>query len=179
MNKQIFSKNINIVDDPLRSRGLASRPFDGEGVGGVKRNIIKDGVLDSWLLDTRSARELKLRTTGHASRGTSSPPSPGPSNLYMMPGSVSPNDLIKSIANGFYVTEMMGMSFNSITGDYSRGASGFWINNGELIHPVNEMTVAGNITEMFMEITPASDLLFRYSINAPTIRIEGMTVAGV
>lgn len=179
MNKQIFSKNINIVDDPLRSRGLASRPFDGEGVGGVKRNIIKDGVLDSWLLDTRSARELKLKTTGHASRGTSSPPSPGPSNLYMMPGSVSPNDLIKSIANGFYVTEMMGMSFNSITGDYSRGASGFWINNGELIHPVNEMTVAGNITEMFMEITPASDLLFRYSINAPTIRIEGMTVAGV
>ena len=140
---------------------------------------MKDGVLTTWLLDTRSARQLKLRSTGHASRGTSSPPSPGPTNLYMSPGATSRDDLIGNIDNGFYVTEMMGMSFNNVTGDYSRGASGFWINNGELVHPVNEMTVAGNIKDMFLDLTPADDLTFRYGINAPTLRIDGMTVAGV
>ena len=142
-------------------------------------NIVKDGVLTTWLLDTRSARQLSLKTTGHAARGTSSPPSPGPTNLYMLAGSVSPDELIENIDDGFYISEMMGMSFNSITGDYSRGASGFWIKNGELIHPVNEMTVAGNVKDMFLEITPANDLQFRYSVNAPTIRVDGMTVAGV
>ena len=179
MNEQVFSPTINIIDDPLRKRGLSSRPFDGEGVQGKSRNIVKDGVLTTWLLDTRSARQLSLKTTGHAARSTSSPPSPGPTNLYMLAGSVSPDELIKNIDDGFYISEMMGMSFNSITGDYSRGASGFWIKNGELIHPVNEMTVAGNVKDMFLEITPANDLQFRYSVNAPTIRVDGMTVAGV
>ena len=179
MNERVFATNIEIIDDPLRERGLSSRPFDGEGVRGESRKIVKDGVLTTWLLDTRSARQLKLRSTGHASRGTSSPPSPGPTNLYMSPGATSRDDLIGNIDNGFYVTEMMGMSFNNVTGDYSRGASGFWINNGELVHPVNEMTVAGNIKDMFLELAPADDLTFCYGINAPTLRIDGMTVAGV
>ena len=179
MNETVFAADIDIVDDPLRKRGLSSRPFDGEGIQGKSRKIIQNGVLQTWLLDTRSARQLALVSTGHASRGTSTPPSPAPTNLYMSPGQISPDDLIKSIKSGFYVTEMMGMSFNSLTGDYSRGASGYWIENGELIHPVNEMTVAGNIKDMFLNLTPADDLTFRYGVNAPTLCIDGMTVAGV
>ena len=179
MNETVFAADIDIIDDPLRKRGLSSRPFDGEGIRGKSRKIIQNGVLRTWLLDTRSARQLELVSTGHASRGTSTPPSPAPTNLYMSPGPISRDDLIESIDSGFYVTEMMGMSFNSLTGDYSRGASGFWIENGELIHPVNEMTVAGNIKDMFLNLTPADDLTFRYGVNAPTLRIDGMTVAGV
>ncbi|HIB56428.1 MAG TPA: TldD/PmbA family protein, partial [Alphaproteobacteria bacterium] len=179
MNEQIFSAGVDIIDDPLRKRGLSSRPFDGEGVLGESRAIVKNGVLSTWLLDTRSARQLKLRSTGHASRGTSTPPNPGPTNLYVSAGTTSRDNLIANVDNGFYVTEMMGMSFNNITGDYSRGASGFWIDNGELVYPVNEMTVAGNIKDMFLQLTPADDLSFRYGIDAPTLRIDGMTVAGV
>ncbi len=179
MNKQIFAAGVDIIDDPLRKRGLSSRPFDGEGVLGESREIVKNGVLSTWLLDTRSARQLKLRSTGHASRGTSTPPNPGPTNLYMSAGTTSRDDLITNVDNGLYVTEMMGMSFNNITGDYSRGASGFWIDNGELVYPVNEMTVAGNIKDMFLQLTPADDLSFRYGVDAPTLRIDGMTVAGV
>jgi PmbA protein len=179
MDKQLFAIGVDIIDDPLRERGLSSRPFDGEGVPGELRKIVENGVLTTWLLDTRSARQLKLRSTGHAVRGTSTPPSPGPTNLYMSPGEISRDDLIGNINSGFYVTEMMGMSFNSLTGDYSRGASGFWIENGELAHPVNEMTVAGNIEDMFLKLTPADDLTFRYGVNAPTLRVDGMTVAGV
>ncbi|SVD75603.1 uncharacterized protein METZ01_LOCUS428457, partial [marine metagenome] len=115
----------------------------------------------------------------HASRGTSTPPNPGPTNLYVSAGTTSRDDLIANVDNGFYVTEMMGMSFNNITGDYSRGASGFWIDKGELVYPVSEMTVAGNIKDMFLQLTPADDLNFRYGIDAPTLRIDGMTVAGV
>ena len=179
MNDQIFADGVDIIDDPLRKRGLSSRPFDGEGVLGESREIVKNGVLSTWLLDTRSARQLKLRSTGHASRGTSTPPNPGPTNLYVSAGTTSRDDLIANVDNGFYVTEMMGMSFNNITGDYSRGASGFWIDKGELVYPVNEMTVAGNIKVMFLQLTPADDLSFRYGIDAPTLRIDGMTVAGV
>ena len=152
MNETVFAADIDIIDDPLRKRGLSSRPFDGEGIRGKSRKIIQNGVLRTWLLDTRSARQLELVSTGHASRGTSTPPSPAPTNLYMSPGLISRDDLIESIDSGFYVTEMMGMSFNSLTGDYSRGASGFWIENGELIHPVNEMTVAANIKDMFLNL---------------------------
>ena len=179
MNEKVCAADIDIIDDPLRKRGLSSRPFDGEGIRGKSRKIIQNGVLQTWLLDTRSARQLELVSTGHASRGTSTPPSPAPTNLYMSPGKISRDDLIKNIKSGFYVTEMMGMSFNSLTGDYSRGASGYWIENGELIHPVNEMTVAGNIKDMFLNLTPADDLTFRYGVNAPTLCIDGMTVAGV
>ena len=141
--------------------------------------VIEDGRLATWILDSRSARQLELATTGHASRGPSSSPSPSPSNLYMAPGPHSREAMIGAIDGGFYVTEMMGMSFNSNTGDYSRGAAGFWIDKGELAYPVSEMTVAGNLLEMFPKMTPASDLTFRYGTDVPTLRVDGLTVAGL
>ncbi|MEE2694392.1 MAG: TldD/PmbA family protein [Pseudomonadota bacterium] len=176
--ERIFPETVSICDDPHRLRGLASRPFDGEGHIGKTRKVVDKGVLTTWLMDTRSANQLGLDSTGHAIRGPSSAPSPGPSNLYMMDGKISRDELIGEIKNGFYITEMMGMSFNSLTGDYSRGASGFWIENGSIAFPVNEMTVAGNILDMFANLTAADDLAFRYSTNAPTVRVDGMTVAG-
>ncbi len=178
MGTQIFADGVTIVDDPHRRRGLRSKPFDGEGVATRRLNVVEDGRLTTWILDCRSARQLKLVTTGHASRGTSSPPSPGASNLYMEAGSVSPQDLIGDIKQGLYVTELIGMGVNGVTGDYSRGCSGFWIENGELAFPVSELTIAGNLKDMFMAITPADDLEFKYGTNAPTLRIDGMTVAG-
>ncbi|UTW51426.1 TldD/PmbA family protein [bacterium SCSIO 12827] len=178
MGTQIFADGVTIVDDPHRRRGLRSKPFDGEGVATRRLNVVEDGRLTTWILDCRSARQLKLVTTGHASRGTSSPPSPGASNLYMEAGSVSPQDLIGDIKQGLYVTELIGMGVNGVTGDYSRGCSGFWIENGELTFPVSELTIAGNLKDMFMAITPADDLEFKYGTNAPTLRIDGMTVAG-
>ena len=178
MGEQVMAKGITIVDDPLRKRGLRSKGFDGEGIATTRRNLIENGVLQTWVLDLRSARQLGLETTGNASRGTSSPPSPSTTNLHMEAGSISREDMIKSIDQGFYVTEMMGRGINLITGDYSRGATGFWIENGEIADPVSEVTIAGNLKEMFMEMTPADDLVFRYGTNAPTVRIDGMTVAG-
>ncbi len=178
MDKKIFPEHVVIADDPLRKRGLRSRPFDGEGVATKRRNIIERGVLNTWILDLRSARQLGLATTGHASRGTSSPPSPSASNLFMEPGPLSPDELIADIKSGFYITEMIGFGINAVTGDYSRGAGGFWIENGKLTYPVNEVTVAGNLKDMFLNLTPANDLTFRYGTDAPTLRIEGMTVAG-
>lgn len=178
MGTQIFADGVTIVDDPHRRRGLRSKPFDGEGVATRRLNVVEDGRLTTWILDCRSARQLKLVTTGHASRGTSSPPSPGASNLYMEAGSVSPQDLIGDIKQGLYVTELIGMGVNGVTGDYSRGCSGFWIENGELTFPVSELTIAGNLKDMFKVITPADDLEFKYGTNAPTLRIDGMTVAG-
>jgi PmbA protein len=160
-------------------RGVRSRPFDGEGVAPNRRTIIEDGRLTTWFLDLRSARQLGLVTTGHAARGTGGPPSPSPSNLALMPGKLTPEQLIGEIENGFYITEMMGSGLNGVTGDYSRGAAGFWIENGKLTYPVSEMTVAGNMKEMFPRMTPANDLVRRYGIDAPTIRIDGMTVAGL
>ena len=178
MGTQIFAAGVTIVDDPHRRRGLRSKPFDGEGVATRRLNVVEDGRLTTWILDCRSARQLKLTTTGHASRGTSSPPSPGASNLYMAAGAVSPEDLIGGIKQGLYVTELIGMGVNGVTGDYSRGCSGFWIENGELAFPVSELTIAGNLKDMFKAVTPADDLEFKYGTNAPTLRIDGMTVAG-
>ena len=178
LGQKLFSDRINIVDDPHRIRGLRSKSFDGEGVSTKRLNLIKNGVLNSWLMDTRSARQLGLKTTGHASRGTSSPPSPSATNLYLEAGVVTPENLIADIRDGLYITEMMGFGINGITGDYSRGASGFWIKNGEISYPVSELTIAGNLKDMFSNLTAANDLEFRYGTNAPTIRIEGMTVAG-
>jgi len=178
LNKKIFADGINIVDDPHLHRGLRSKPFDGEGLGNRKQNIIEDGVLLTWLLSLSSARQLGLQSTGHASRGTSGNPSPSPTNLYMEAGKLSPTELIKDIKQGFFVTEMMGSSVNGLTGDYSRGAGGYWIENGEIAYPVSEATIAGNLKDMFLNLTPANDLVFRYGSNAPTIRIDGMTVAG-
>lgn len=178
MGARIFPAGVEIVDDPLRARGLRSRPVDHEGIATAPIAVVADGVLASWLLDLRSARQLGLRTTGHGMRGTTSPPSPGPSNLYLAAGSHSAAALVGEVARGLYVTELIGFGVNPVTGDYSRGASGFWIENGQLAYPVNEITIAGNLLEMFSHLTSADDLEFRYGTDAPTVRIEGMTVAG-
>jgi len=178
LDQRLFRPDIRIIDDPLRPRGLRSRPFDGEGVAAKPLAVVEDGMLKSWLLDCTTARELALETTGHAQRGVSGPPSPGPTNLHLGPGDKSPNALVADIAEGFYVTELIGMGVNQVTGDYSRGAAGFWIKNGERTFPVSEVTIAGNLVAMFGELEPANDLEFRYGINAPTVRLEGLTVAG-
>ena len=178
MGEQIFAKGVSIIDDPHRLRGQRSKPFDAEGVRNRRWSLIEDGVLKTWLLDSASARQLGLTTTGHAGRGTSGPPSPSTTNLYMAPGKLSRDTLLEDIREGFYVTELLGMGVNGVTGDYSRGASGFWIENGKLAYPVSEVTIAGNLKDMFLNLTPANDLVFRYGINAPTVRVEGMTLAG-
>jgi PmbA protein len=178
MGQPIFARGISIIDEPHRVRGLRSKPFDGEGVANARRALIEDGVLTSWLLDCASARQLGLQTTGHAARGTGGPPSPSTTNLYLEAGKLSVKDLIADIKQGFYVTELMGMGVNGVTGDYSRGAAGFWIENGEIAFPVSEVTIAGNLKDMFAALTPASDLEFRHGTNAPTVRVEGMTLAG-
>ncbi|HEY2133044.1 MAG TPA: TldD/PmbA family protein [Acetobacteraceae bacterium] len=178
MGERIFAPGITIIDDPRRPRGLRSRPFDGEGVPTARRAIVEDGVLTTWLLDSRSARQLGLRTTGHAGRGTSAPPAPGATNLYLAAGTPTPAELMADIAEGFYVTELIGMGVNGVTGDYSRGAAGFMIRNGALAEPVAEVTIAGTLPEMFAHMTPANDLRFRRGTDAPTVRIEAMTLAG-
>jgi PmbA protein len=179
LGAQLFAKGIRVIDDPLRRRGLRSRPFDAEGVAGTRMALVDDGVLKTWLLDSATARELNLVTTGHAQRGASSTPSPGPTNLHLEPGTASPQELMKDIGEGFLVTDLIGMGVNAVTGDYSRGAAGFWIEDGKPTYPVSEVTIAGHLLEMFKSLTPANDLEFRYGTNAPTVRVEGLTVAGV
>ncbi len=178
MGQKLFTDGLRIIDDPLRKRGLRSRPFDDEGVAGKPLALIDDGILRSWLLDCGTARELNLVTTGHAQRGPSSTPSPGPSNLHLEAGRLTPGELIADIRDGFYVTDLIGMGANMITGDYSRGASGFWIENGKRTYAVSEVTIAGHLLDIFRNLTPANDLEFRYGTNAPTLRLEGLTVAG-
>jgi PmbA protein len=178
LGQRIFPAAISIIDDPHRPRGHRSKPFDGEGIANQRRALIEDGVLTTWLLDLRSARQLGLKTTGHASRGTSGPPGPSTTNLYLAAGKLSPKELIGDIESGLYVTSLMGQGINGVTGDYSRGAAGFWIEKGEIAFPVNEITVAGNLIEMFQHLTAADDLEFRGGVNAPTLRVDGMTVAG-
>jgi PmbA protein len=179
LGKQLFAPNINVIDDPLRRRGLRSQPFDAEGVATRRRALVENGVLKTWLLDCSTARELGLTTTGHAHRGASSTPSPGPTNLHLEPGAQNPAELIKHITDGLYVTDLIGSGANIVTGDYSRGAAGFWIKNGERTHPVSEVTIAGSLLDMFRTLQPANDLEFRYGTNAPTLRVEGLTIAGV
>lgn len=178
MGQRVFAEGVRVIDDPLKRRGLRSRPVDGEGVAVRTMDFVTDGVLQSWVLDSATARQLGLQTTGHAGRGAGGAPSPGPSNLYMAPGAFSPEALMEGIGQGFYVTELIGFGVNGVTGDYSRGAAGFWIENGEISFPVSEMTIAGNLKDMFLNLTPADDLVFRYGTNAPTVRVDGMTVAG-
>ena len=179
MGQQIFAPSITIVDDPHVKRGLRSRPFDAEGVEVKRRTLIEDGVLTTWLLDLRSARQLGLQTTGHAARGTSGPPGPAPANVYMAAGKRSRADILAEIKDGFYLTDLMGMGVNGVTGDYSRGAGGFWIENGQLAYPVNEITIAGNLKDMFLNMEAADDLELRFGRDAPTVRIDGMTIAGM
>lgn len=178
MGTDVFSEQVTIVDDPHMVRGRASKLFDAEGVGGKKCTLAEKGMLKNWLLDVRSANQLGLETTAHASRGVASPPSPSPTNLYMEAGTHTPQELMADIVSGFYVTETFGMGVNVVTGDYSQGASGFWIEKGELAYPVSEVTIAGRLSEMFRQLIPANDLEFRYAINTPTLRIDRMMLAG-
>ena len=178
MGARIFPAGISIIDDPRRVRGSRSWTFDGEGVPTRTRALVEDGVLQTWLLDDRSAKQLGLVSTGSASRGTGGPPGPSATNLYMQNGTLSTNELIADIKEGLYITDLIGNSLNGLTGDYSRGASGFMIRNGALAEPVAEITVAGNLIEMFLHMTPANDLTFRRGTDAPTIRVDGMTMAG-
>ena len=178
LGKQIANKSINLIDDPFIQRGLGSRLFDGEGLGCSKQVLINEGVLQQWLLDLSSAKQLKLFPTGNAKRGISGPPAPGITNLLLTPGKDTPETLISNVSNGFYVTDMIGSSVSMVTGDYSRGASGFWIKNGEFSNPITEATIAGNLKEMFMTLQPANNLDYSHSINCPTLLIEGMTIAG-
>ncbi|MCX7360665.1 MAG: TldD/PmbA family protein [Alphaproteobacteria bacterium] len=177
MGAQIFAKGIRILDNPLRKRGLGSKPFDAEGLATRRFSVIDDGMLTTWLLDLAASRQLNLAPTGHASRGTSGPPGPTTSNFYLDKGALSPDELIADIRSGLYITDLIGFGVNGVTGDYSRGASGFWIENGKRAWPVSGITVAGNLKDMFLAMTPANDLQFKSSTNAPTVRIEGMTIA--
>lgn len=178
LGQPVMAESLTVIDDPHRPRGLRSKPFDGEGLPNRRQALVDKGVLQSWVLDLRSARQLGLSSTGHAGRGTSSPPAPTTTNLYLEPGQISPEELIAGIQNGLFVTDLMGFGVNGITGDYSRGARGFWIENGAIAFPVNELTIAGNLKDMFLNIIAANDLRFRYATNAPTLRIDGMTIAG-
>jgi PmbA protein len=178
LGQRIFPAAITITEDPHRARGHRSKPFDAEGLPNRRRALIDQGVLTTWLLDLRSARQLGLKSTGHAARGTSSPPGPSPTNIWIEPGPLSPAELMSDIKEGFYVTELMGMGVNGLTGDYSRGAAGFWIENGEIAFPVSEMTVAGNLNDMFLRLAVANDLEFRAGADSPTLRIDDLTVAG-
>ncbi|MGX9963790.1 TldD/PmbA family protein [Roseomonas sp. F4] len=175
---QVLAKGLTVRDDPWRPRGLRSRPFDGEGMAGAPRAIVEDGVLTTWIMDWRSARQLGLASTGHASRGTGGPPGPAASNLWLAPGSLSPTALMADIKEGLYVTDLIGMGVNGITGDYSRGAAGFMIRDGVLAEAVSEITIAGNLKDIFLNMTAADDLVFRRGTDAPTIRVEGLTLAG-
>ena len=177
MGAQLFAKGIRILDNPLRKRGLGSKPFDAEGLATRRFAVIDDGMLTTWLLDLAAARQLGLKPTGHASRGTSGPPGPTTSNFYLEKGVLPPDELIADIKSGLYITDLIGFGVNGVTGDYSRGASGFWIENGKRAWPVSGITVAGNLKDMFLAMTPANDLQFKGSTNAPTVRIEGMTIA--
>ncbi|WP_066646538.1 MULTISPECIES: TldD/PmbA family protein [Sphingomonas] len=173
----IFAAGVTIEDDPLRPFGLRSRPFDGEGLPVAPTTLVADGVLQTWLLDSASALQLGLAPTGHAARGGPGAPGVSATNLHMAPGTISRDALIADIRRGIYVTELIGMGVNGVTGDYSRGASGFLIENGEITTPVAEFTIAGNLIDMFKALTPADDLALRYAINVPTLRVDGMTVA--
>ncbi|MGQ0812492.1 MAG: TldD/PmbA family protein [Nitrospiraceae bacterium] len=179
LGKTLAPDNVTVYDDGRMMGGLGSRPFDGEGLHTRKTTVVERGVLSSYLLDAYSARKLGMSSTGNASRSIGDSPSVGPTNFYLAPGSKSPAEIIASIRDGLYVTELIGFGINMVTGDYSRGASGFWIENGELAYPVEEITIAGNLTQMFADIEMiGNDLVFRGRITSPTIKIAEMTIAG-
>jgi len=174
----IFASGITVREEPHRLRGLRSRPFDGEGLPTTARAIIDKGVLTTWLLDSASARQLAMEPTGHATRGVGGPPGAGASNLHLEAGMLSRDALMADVKRGIFVTELIGAGVNGVTGDYSRGASGFLIEDGRIGPAVAEITIAGNLKDMFLAMTPADDLEFRNAVDVPTLRIDGMTVAG-
>jgi PmbA protein len=174
----VFAPGIVVRDEPHLRRGLRSRPFDGEGLPTQASNLVEDGRLTGWLLDSASARQLGREPTGHASRGAGGGPGAGATNVHLEPGRLSRGELLADIERGILVTELIGQGVNPVTGDYSRGASGFLIEGGEIRGPVAGITIAGNLLDMFARLVPADDLEFRYGVNVPTLRIDGMTVAG-
>jgi PmbA protein len=184
LGQAIAAPNLTLIDDhtmllPAGVGGFGTSPFDGDGLPTRRTIVVQDGVLQTYLLNTYTARKLKMRSTGNATRGLTGSPGIGAGNLYLVPGSETPEALITAVSSGFYVTSLMGFGANLVTGDYSRGASGLWIENGELTHAVEEVTIAGNLREMLLNITAvANDLIFRGSVTAPTLRVDGMTVAG-
>ncbi len=177
-DEALFAPGITIVDDPLRHRGLRSRPFDGEGLATARRNLVEAGKLTGWLMESASARQLGLSPTGHAARGASGAPGVSPGNLHVEAGAVSPAALMADIADGVYITELIGMGVNGVTGDYSRGASGYRIINGAIAGPVAEFTIAGNLLDMFKQLSAADDLEWHRAVNVPTLRVDGMMIAG-
>jgi PmbA protein len=178
LEEQLFDSAVVITDEPHRLRGLRSRPFDGEGLPTAPRNLVENGMLTGWLMDSASARQLGFAPTGHAARGHGGAPGIGTSNLHLAAGTMTPAELMADIADGVYITELIGMGVNGVTGDYSRGASGMRIVNGELAGPVAEFTIAGNLLDMFKALIPASDLEWHRPVNVPTLRVDGMMVAG-
>jgi PmbA protein len=178
LGEQLFDSGVTVVEDPHRPRGLRSRPFDGEGLATRPRNLVEQGRITSWLLESASARQLGMEPTGHASRGHGGAPGVSVGNVHLGAGSASPEALMADIKDGIYVTELIGQGINGVTGDYSRGASGFRIVDGQLAGPVAEFTIAGNLLDMFAALTPANDLEWFRAINVPTIRVDGMTIAG-
>jgi PmbA protein len=179
LGEKVAGENITVLDDGLRMGGFGSRPFDDEGIPASVTPVIDKGVLRNYLLNCYTARKLNLKTTGNASRGLAGPPAVGPKNFYLAPGAQSPEEIIRSVKRGFYVTELIGFGVNIVTGDYSRGAGGLWIENGELTYPVEEVTIAGSLPEMLRHVAAiGSDLEFRSALASPTLLVEGMTVAG-
>lgn len=177
LGKAVFAAGVTIVDDPLRRRGLRSRPFDGEGVRVVKRELVSGGILNQWIAESASARQLGIDPTGHAARGVGGAPSASPSNLYIEPGGRSRDELLAAHPEAVLVIELIGQGVNGVTGDYSRGAVGFMVRGGEIAEPVSEITIASNLIDMFATLEAASDLEFRRGIDAPTLLIPEMTVA--
>jgi PmbA protein len=179
LGEKIAASGIWIDDDARIPSALGSKPFDGEGLPTRRTPVIEDGVLTSYLLDTYSARKLSLRSTANASRSFADAPAASPTNFFLRPGTTSPEEIIRSVRSGLYVTELSGFGVNPVTGDYSRGAVGLWIENGELAYPVEEITIAGNLLEMFQNIEViGDDLKLRGTIAAPTLKIAKMTIAG-
>jgi PmbA protein len=178
LGQQVFAKGVTITDDPHRPRGLGSSPFDDEGVANAPRAVIDEGVLTTWLLNSSSARQLGLQTTGHASRGLAGPPGVGTSNLTLQPGVRTQAELMKDAGCGLLVTSMFGPSLNANTGDWSVGCSGFWFEAGEIAYPVTEITVAGNLLDIYGRLVPGSDLEIRGSSNAPSLLVDALAIAG-
>lgn len=178
MGEQVLPKGLDLIEDPTRPRTSGSKPFDAEGLATERRFLVEDGVLQGWTLDLATGRKLGMASTANASRGTSSPPSPASGNVALTQGSATREELIQQMGTGLLITSMIGSSINPTTGDYSRGASGFWVENGEITYAVNECTVAGNLREMLLSITPANDARRHLSRVVPSLLIEGMTLAG-
>jgi PmbA protein len=178
LGQPVFAPGIQLIDDPHRPRGLGSSPYDDEGVANARRALVADGVLTTWLLNSSSARQLGLETTGHASRGLAGAPGVAPNNLHMEPGTEDLAGLMRQAGSGVLVTSMFGPSLNANTGDWSAGVSGFWFEGGEIAYPVDEITVAGNLLDIYARLVPGSDLEFRGATNAPSILVDAMAVAG-